>query len=182
MDEKPAVPIVTVKGLTKCFEINRKNKLTVFENINMEIEKGEILGVIGDSGCGKSTLARCIMGIYPPTSGTVSIAEGMTSQMIFQDSTSAFNARMKIEDIIAEPFVINKGRINKTELKEKVLETMERVGLDPGLAGRHPYDVSGGQRQRAAIARAIITEPDFLIADEPISSLDVSIQSQIVHL
>jgi len=175
-------PIVTVKCLTKRFEMNRKKSLTVLKNYNMDIYKGEILGVIGDSGCGKSTLARCIMGIYEPTDGTITIAPHCAKQMIFQDSASAFNPRMKIKDIIAEPLVINGKYGSKKELNDRVIKAMERVELETSLANRFPYDVSGGQRQRAAIARAIITGPDLLIADEPISSLDVSIQSQIVHL
>ena len=102
--------------------------------------------------------------------------------MIFQDSASAFNPRMTLLQIIAEPLVIKNRSLDKAVLKEKVYDLMDQVGLARELADRHPYDVSGGQRQRAAIARALITDPDFIIADEPISSLDVSIQSQIIHL
>ena len=141
---------------------------------------------MGPSGCGKSTLARCMMGIYQPDSGTAEYREGTKVQMIFQDSASAMNPRMTIKEIIAEPLVIEslkKGKNPDREvLGEIVREAMRAVGLEEELAARHPYDISGGQRQRAAIARALITEPDFIIADEPISSLDVSIQSQIIHL
>lgn len=144
--------------------------------------RGEIVGLVGRSGCGKSTLARCIMGIYEPEAGEIRFAEGCKKQMIFQDSASAFNPRMTIFDIIAEPLVIKKNYGSRDDLRERVYDVMDQVGLERQLAERHPYDVSGGQRQRAAIARALITEPDLLVADEPISSLDVSIQSQIVHL
>ena len=150
------------------------------------------MGLVGDSGCGKSTLARCLMGIYRPEAGEIRFEEGCRKQMIFQDSASAFNPRMTLEQIIAEPLTIEALRQKKKpgerilrrkeSMREKVLEMMDQVGLPRELAGRHPYDVSGGQRQRAAIARALITDPDFLIADEPIASLDVSMQSQIIHL
>lgn len=174
--------LVSIKGLTKTFKMGNKQKKTVLTDFDIEIKRGEILGLVGPSGCGKSTLARCIMDIYKPDAGRVEIAEGCRKQMIFQDSASAFNPRMTIEKIIAEPLVIKNRRIDKDELRKKVFCVMEQVGLEQELAGRHPYDVSGGQRQRAAIARALIIEPDFLVCDEPIASLDVSIQSQIVHL
>lgn len=189
-------PLVSVQNLTKCFSLDRNQSgwarraesrtQTVLGNFSMNIYKGEIVGIVGDSGCGKSTLARCMMGIYQPECGTVTYAEGCRTQMIFQDSVSAFNPRMTLGQIIAEPLTIAALRQRKKPdreiLRGKVRDVMEAVGLEWELANRHPYDVSGGQRQRAAIARALITDPDFLIADEPISSLDVSIQSQIIHL
>lgn len=173
--------MVEVKNLSKSFRLGRKTASTALRTFDMTINKGEIVGIVGDSGCGKSTLARCMMGIYEPSGGEITWAEGCRKQMIFQDSASAFNPRMTLEQIIAEPLVI-RGGCNKAQLQDKVYDLMDQVGLERDLAQRHPYDVSGGQRQRAAIARALITEPDFIIADEPISSLDVSIQSQIIHL
>ena len=141
---------------------------------------------MGPSGSGKSTLARCIMGIYEPEAGCIKVAEGLKLQMIFQDSASAFNPRMKLWEIIAEPADIEarreKRRMGKKEMCIMAQKAAEVCGLEKDLLERYPYNVSGGQRQRAAIARALITNPDFLIADEPISSLDVPVQSQIVHL
>lgn len=174
--------LVRMKGLTKNFKIGKKEVKTVLKDFHAEIRRGEILGIVGPSGCGKSTLARCIMGIYPADGGVIESYVDCRKQMIFQDSASAFNPRMTVEKIIAEPLVIQNRRIHKGELREKVYAVMEQVGLELELADRYPYDISGGQRQRAAIARALITGPDLLIADEPIASLDVSIQSQIVHL
>lgn len=171
-------PLVQVKALKKTFALGRKNSKTVLEDFNLTINTGEILGIVGNSGCGKSTLARCMMGIHQPDGGEIIYRDHCRKQMIFQDSASAFNPRMTIGQIIAEPIVIKNGKIQQ----EKVFDMMDQVGLERELVDRHPYDVSGGQRQRAAIARALITDPDFLIADEPISSLDVSIQSQIIHL
>ena len=203
-------PLVSVQSLSKSFELSKKQIQPVLHDFSMNIFKGEILGIVGDSGCGKSTLARCIAGIYEPDSGSVSVQEGTKLQMIFQDSMSALNPRMTLAEIIAEPLVLSERsknrklhvpidsegadasenffdkicdrRKHRKKILQKVYDVMKQVELDPELAGRHPYDVSGGQRQRAAIARALITEPDFLIADEPISSLDVSIQAQIIHL
>ena len=216
-DEKPhrsaqcdGHPLVSVHDLSKSFELSKNQVQLVLQDFSMNIFKGEILGIVGDSGCGKSTLARCIARIYEPDSGRVSVQEGTKLQMIFQDSMSAFNPRMTLAEIIAEPLVlagkekkwkphssvdsedanvsekfferICSHRKHREKILQRVYDVMKQVELDPELAERHPYDVSGGQRQRAAIARALITEPDFLIADEPISSLDVSIQAQIIHL
>ena len=216
-DEKPhrshlcdGHPLVSVRSLSKSFELSKKQIQPVLQDFSMNIFKGEILGIVGDSGCGKSTLARCIAGIYEPDSGSVSVQEGTKLQMIFQDSMSALNPRMTLAEIIAEPLVLSERSKNRKlhvpvdsegadasesffdkicdrwkhrkKILQKVYDVMKQVELDPELAGRHPYDVSGGQRQRAAIARALITEPGLLIADEPISSLDVSIQAQIIHL
>ncbi len=175
-------PLMKITGLTKRFRLGRKAAHTVLQDFDLTVMKGEIVGIVGRSGCGKSTLARCIMGIYQPDGGEIRFADGCRKQMIFQDSASAFNPRMTLFDIIAEPLVIKKSYGSRAQLSEKVYDVMEQVGLERELAERHPYDVSGGQRQRAAIARALITDPDLLVADEPIASLDVSIQSQVIHL
>lgn len=180
--EEEREPLVEITGLTKGFRLGRGRVQQVLEGFDLTVTRGEIVGLVGRSGCGKSTLARCIMGVYEPEAGEIRFAEGCRKQMIFQDSASAFNPRMTIFDIIAEPLVIKKNYGSRDDLRERVYDVMDQVGLERQLAERHPYDVSGGQRQRAAIARALITDPDLLVADEPISSLDVSIQSQIVHL
>ena len=125
----------------------------MLKDFDLTVYRGEIVGIVGNSGCGKSTLARCIMGIHEPSGGTITLADGCRKQMIFQDSASAFNPRMTMEQIISEPLVIKNRHMDRKALQEKVLELMDQVGLERELAGRHPYDVSGGQRQRAAIAR-----------------------------
>lgn len=179
-------PAVIVENLKKSFPLGKKTFKPVLKGYNLTIKKGEIVGLVGPSGCGKSTLAGCIMGIHETDGGSISIAEGLKKQMIFQDSASAFNPRMKLWEIIAEPADIEGRRccqrITKAELRAMVIETAEACGLEKELLERYPYDVSGGQRQRAAIARALITNPDIIIADEPISSLDIPVQSQIIHL
>ena len=173
--------LVRVDNLTKNFHLSKTHSRAVLRDFSLNIRKGEIVGLVGPSGCGKSTLARCMMGIHTPTAGSIWYAPGCNNSMIFQDSASAFDPRMTIEEIIAEPLVIA-GGYPRQERHRRVLEVMKQVELPASLMDRHPYDVSGGERQRAAIARALITDPDFLIADEPISSLDVSIQAQIIHL
>lgn len=170
-------PLVSIKNLSKW----------VLDDLSMNIYKGEIVGLVGPSGCGKSTLARCMVGIYKPEAGSVEYREGCKVQMIFQDSAAALNPRMTLGESIAEPLIIAGCRAGKEKeraknIEKKVYEMMEAVGLASELAKRYPQEVSGGQRQRAAIARALITAPDFIIADEPVSSLDISIQSQIIHL
>ncbi len=198
------IPLVSVRGLSKQFLLGKQDVRTIFSDLFLTIERGEIVGLIGPSGCGKSTLAKCLAGILEPSFGTISFAPGCRTQLIFQDSAAALNPRMTLAEIIAEPLVIarrkrcmsqgldghihtgkgrfGRGSFHKKVISEKVSEMMQLVGLSQELATRHPYDVSGGQRQRAAIARALITEPDFIVADEPVASLDVSMQAQIVQL
>lgn len=185
--EIPAVPaMVTVSGLSKLFSIGKKQINKVLQDFSLTIEKGEIVGIVGPSGCGKSTLARCLAGIYKPDAGQIDFAEGCRRQMIFQDSASALNPRLTLAQSIAEPLVLQRKKerkpLSREEKARRVADVMEQVELSADLAERYPYDVSGGQRQRAAIARALITDPDFIIADEPISSLDVTIQAEIIHL
>lgn len=187
-----AQPIISVRNLNKSFAIDRLHENRVLEDISIEIYKGEIVGLVGRSGCGKSTLARCIAGIENADSGVIDKAEDIAVRMIFQDSQSAFNDRMTVRQIIEEPLRIGRSRRDswsfsgrrqyKGRVCEAVKEAMEAVELAPELADRRPYELSGGQRQRAAIARALITQPDFIIADEPLTGLDVSAQAQIAHL
>lgn len=173
--------ILSVEGLSKGYRSGRKSLHPVLEDFSMEIRAGEVVGLVGRSGCGKTTLARCIMSLEKPDSGTVRLAEGAGVQMIFQDTGFAFNDKMTVEEIIAEPLVI-RGGISRREIRDKVAEVMEAVELDLQLRQRHPYRLSGGQRQRAAIARALICDPDLIVADEPLTGLDVTAQAQIVHL
>ncbi len=174
-------PLVTVNQISVDFKLDKKTNKSVLKNFSMEIYKGEILGIVGPSGCGKSTLANCIMGIRKPFKGEI-IYRGKNKQIIFQNSTSAFNPRMTVKEIILEPLEINKIYKKKAEMEEVVISLMETVELDKGLLNKYPHQLSGGEKQRVAIARAISLNPDFIIADEPISSLDVSIQAQIIHL
>lgn len=188
---------VQLKNVSMTFRPKWKRERRVLENFSMQVQPGEFLGLVGKSGCGKTTVAKLIMGLLKPSGGeirwgknfvsqvpgvgTPSKGRWNTRQLIFQDSASSFNHRMTLEEIIAEPLVIAGSR-RREKMHAKVVEVMHQVHLDPELLTRHPYDISGGQRQRVAIARALITDPAFLIADEPLSSLDVPTQAEIVHL
>ena len=187
------MPKVQIKNLHKYFEKNE-----VLKGIDLEVNEGEVVCVIGPSGSGKSTLARCIMNIYEPNAGVVRF-HGINvldraafrankkllqtqRQMIFQDSASSLNQRMKAVDIISEPLKINHIKTARKPAKAEAAFQLQTVGLDESFLERYPSQMSGGQRQRVAIARALTTEPDLLIADEPVASLDVSIQAQIINL
>ncbi len=172
-----ARPLLVIKNVSKGYE-TAEGTIQVIRDLSLSIQRGEIAGLVGPSGAGKSTLARLIMGMEKPDAGSIEFCGNIKKQMIFQDSVAAFNSRMTVEAIIAEPLVIAKDK----EARTKAREMMAKVGLREDLRKRHPYNISGGQRQRAAIARALITDPDFLIADEPVTSLDTPVQSQIVHL
>ncbi len=182
-----AVPLVEVRHLHKTYAADRKHRRTVIDDMSFAINRGEIVGVTGRSGCGKSTLSRCIAGLESYDSGEILIKDGTSIQMIFQDTGSSFNERMTIGEIIAEPLRIKGGMKRKQcwsrkAIEDHVSEVMAAVELDSSLKDRRPYELSGGQRQRAAIARALITDPELIIADEPLTGLDVTAQAQIVHL
>ncbi|WP_320172476.1 oligopeptide/dipeptide ABC transporter ATP-binding protein [Maridesulfovibrio sp.] len=165
-------------------------------NVSLGISKGETLSVVGESGCGKSTLARTVMGLYPPNSGEVHYCgeriDNLTPckmlpyrrkmQMVFQDPYASLNPRMTVRQIIEEPIYFHNKGISRGDAKEKLHSVMNSVGLDPEWAGNYPHEFSGGQRQRISIARALAVEPEFIVADEPIAALDVSIQAQILNL
>jgi len=160
-------------------------------DVSLMVSKGETIGLVGESGCGKSTLGRLIAGILPPTSGTVMIdgapvmENGVKAttrvQTVFQDPFASLDPRMKVGETVSEGPVAH-GLTTKTKAKAYVAEWFERVGLDPVWVDRYPHQFSGGQRQRIAIARALAMQPDVLICDEPVASLDVSIQAQIINL
>ncbi len=174
-------PLLSVENLSKSFVIGKECEIQVLKDFSMELYAGEILGIVGSSGCGKTTLARCIMGIEKPDAGTISTESRI--QMIFQDSATAFNDRMTVREIIAEPLVIRRMLKKGGKDVESVCSAMQATGLDYEIfSERKPYELSGGQRQRVAIARALIAEPDIIIADEPLTGLDISAQAQIAHL
>ncbi len=198
-----AAPIIEVQNLVKHFPITRGiliqrqiGAVKAVDDVSFNVMKGETLGIVGETGCGKSTTARLLCRLLEPTSGEIrfegeSIAprqgEALKAlrremQMIFQDPYSSLNPRKTVGSIIAEPFVIHKMLTGEGERKERVQDLMDRVGLNPEHYNRYPHEFSGGQRQRIGVARAIALEPKVLIADEPVSALDVSIQAQVLNL
>ncbi len=165
------------------------------DGVSFDVKRGETLGLVGESGCGKSTTGRTILQLYKPTAGEV-IFEGTDlvtlkreemrwmrrqMQMIFQDPYASLNPRMTVAEIVAEPLSVHNVATGK-EIQERVAHLLEIVGLNPSFAGRYPHEFSGGQRQRIGVARALALQPSFIICDEPISALDVSIQAQVVNL
>lgn len=190
--------LIDVRHLTHMFQLTKKIKVRAVNDVSFQIYKGEIFGLVGESGSGKSTVARCLMDIYQPTKGEiwykdVNVCDTKEArknkkmlqtrrQMIFQDSASSLNQKMKVADIITEPLNIQHITPRRGSLRKEAAFQMEYVGLDESFLDRYPSELSGGQRQRVAIARSLSMEPEFLVADEPIASLDVSIQAQIVNL
>lgn len=190
--------ILNVRGLKQHFRINDALTIKAVDGVSFAVRPGEIFGLVGESGSGKSTVARSIMGIYPPTEGEILFKGHVISekkayrrhkadiqrsmQVIFQDSAASLNPRMKIADIIAEPLVIHKVYPESEQRREEVNRLLQLVGLDEGYGTRWPGELSGGQRQRVAIARALAARPELIVADEPVASLDVSIQAQIINL
>jgi oligopeptide/dipeptide ABC transporter ATP-binding protein len=196
-------PLVRVRGLTKHFPITQGiifqrqiGAVKAVDGVDLDIHKGETLGIVGETGCGKSTTARLIMRLIEATAGEIrfegrdvtrlrgSALKGMRRdvQMIFQDPQSSLNPRKTIGSIIGEPFAIHKLLPDKGERRREVQRLMETVGLNPEHYNRYPHEFSGGQRQRIGVARALALSPKLLIADEPVSALDVSIQAQVLNL
>ena len=191
-----ARPLVELENLTKYFDVGKKAKLHAVDGVTLKINEGETLGVVGESGCGKSTLGRTVLKLHEPTAGKI-IFDGQDitgyksskiheirqdMQMIFQDPYSSLNPRMTVQELIAEPLIINKVCKSKKEVFDKVAELMETVGLAERLASAYPHELDGGRRQRIGVARALALNPKFIVCDEPVSALDVSIQAQILNL
>ncbi|HCW9478774.1 TPA: ABC transporter ATP-binding protein [Staphylococcus aureus] len=189
--------LLSIKNLKQYFNAGKNNEVRAIENISFDIYKGETLGLVGESGCGKSTTGKSIIKLNDITSGEI-LYEGIDIQkirkrkdllkfnkkiqMIFQDPYASLNPRLKVMDIVAEGIDIHHLATDKRDRKKRVYDLLETVGLSKEHANRYPHEFSGGQRQRIGIARALAVEPEFIIADEPISALDVSIQAQVVNL
>lgn len=192
-----AEKLVEIKNLKQHFNVGRPNLVKAVDGVSFDIYKGETLGLVGESGCGKSTTGRTIIRLYDATDGQVifngedvhgkkSVSDlkkfNRKMQMIFQDPYASLNPRMTVADIIAEGIDIHGLAKTKQERMQQVYDLLETVGLNKEHANRYPHEFSGGQRQRIGIARALAVQPEFIIADEPISALDVSIQAQVVNL
>ena len=195
--------LVEVQHLQQYFPADGRGKNKRFvqavDNVSFFIKRGETLGLVGESGCGKTTVGRTLLRLYEPTDGTI-IYDGTTifdkqnnialdmmpyrrkMQMVFQDPYASLDPRMTIGDIVGEPIDIHKLAANKNERRDRIISLLERVGLNSEHANRYPHEFSGGQRQRVGIARALAVKPEFIVCDEPVSALDVSIQAQVVNM
>jgi oligopeptide transport system ATP-binding protein len=198
MSENQVRPLVEVKDLKQYFHINtglfKSRPLKAVDGVSFSINKGETLGLVGESGCGKTTVGRTLLHLYKPTGGEVwfdgkklETKEDIQqfrkkATMVFQDPYSSLNPRMTVADIIGEPLDVHKMYSSKQERQERILELMGHVGLNSEHAARYAHEFSGGQRQRIGIARALAVDPDFIVCDEPVSALDVSIQAQVINM
>ena len=190
-------PLLEVKNLKQYFNIRtdmgRFASLKAVDDVSFNINNGETLGLVGESGCGKTTVGRSILRLYEPTAGQIIFSgEEVTKknitrmrkqmQMVFQDPYSSLDPRMTVEDIIGEPLDVHKLYSSRKERREKILDLMQTVGLNAEHATRYAHEFSGGQRQRIGIARALAVDPKFIVCDEPVSALDVSIQAQVINM
>ena len=194
--QENADELVRVRALIKHFPVEGSDDVVrAVDGVTFEILRGETLGLVGESGCGKSTVGRCLLRLTEPTSGAVEFEgrdvlktggrdlRGLRREMqiIFQDPYASLNPRLRVRDIVSEPLLIH-GIGSREERRERVAELLRRVGLDPDYMNRYPHEFSGGQRQRLGIARALALNPKLIVADEPVSALDVSVQAQVVNL
>ena len=192
-----AEKLLEVEGLKQYFPVNSglfsKKYVKAVDDVSFFVNKGETLGLVGESGCGKTTTGRSILRLHEPTGGKI-IYDGVDitrvnmlpyrkkMQIVFQDPYASLNPRMTIRDIVGEPIDIHKLAKGKKEREEMIIESLRKVGLNSDHAGRYPHEFSGGQRQRIGIARALAVNPEFIVCDEPVSALDVSIQAQVVNM
>jgi len=202
-DNGASQPLLEVRGLRMHFPISegilmrrQVGEVKAVDGIDFSLRRGETLGLVGESGCGKTTTGRCILQLERPTSGAIlydgvdinglsrdeRLALRRRIQVIFQDPYSSLNPRMKVGDIIGEPIHVHGLAPDATRRRARVRELLEVCGLNPGFADRYPHEMSGGQRQRVGIARALALEPEFIVCDEAVSALDVSIQAQVINL
>ena len=198
MSESKNQPLIEVKNLKEYFDINigmfKTKPLKAVDGVSFRINKGETLGLVGESGCGKTTVGRTILHLYKPTGGEIwyngkkletpaDIKEfRKKATMVFQDPYSSLNPRMTVSDIIGEPLDVHKLYKTKEDRMARILELMDHVGLNSEHASRYAHEFSGGQRQRIGIARALAVDTDFIVCDEPVSALDVSIQAQVINM
>jgi len=193
-----STPLIELQNIKKYFPVGggflqRQKHLRAVDDVSLRIEKGETMGLVGESGCGKSTIGRTMLRLYEPSDGKI-LYDGTDitrvnmapyrkkMQIIFQDPYSSLNPRMTVGDIVGEPLDIHKQFKSKTERQNQILAKLELVGLNSEHMSRYPHEFSGGQRQRISIARALMLNPEFMVCDEPVSALDVSIQAQIINM
>ena len=191
-----SIPLVETKALSKYFDMGRGQRVHAVDEVSLAVHEREIVGLVGESGSGKSTFGKTLLGLHDKSAGEVMfrgerlpmkygsadyqrLASNM--QMIFQDPYSSLNPRMTVGEIVGEGLALH-AKLKQSQLREKVADWLQRVGLQADHMSRYPHEFSGGQRQRIGIARALILEPDFVVCDEPISALDVSVQAQVVNL
>jgi ABC-type glutathione transport system ATPase component len=197
-----SAPLVEARNLRKGFAVSgaawekSERRAQAVDGVSLRIERGEIFGIVGESGCGKTTLARMLLRLIEPDSGEIRFAGQdwlaargaemrairRRMQMVFQDPMASLDPRMCVEAIVGEPLEIHESELQRTQIRERVAAALESVGLSADALRRYPHEFSGGQRQRIGIARALILRPEFIIADEPVSALDVSIGAQILEL
>lgn len=189
-------PLVRIEHLVKHFDLGKDQKIHAVDDISLEIGEREIVGLVGESGSGKSTLGKTLLGLHDKTSGSAYFKGELLPaayrardfqrwaphmQMIFQDPYSSLNPRMTVGEIVGEGLTLH-HKLSNSEVRDRVAQWLTRVGLEPDHMSRYPHEFSGGQRQRIGVARALILEPEFVVCDEPISALDVSVQAQVVNL